>query len=644
MSLSSKILCILSSVVAVYALIDNVLQRQVVSKGFVAVEVAGAQEDLERVERALDREIDGLSARCRALASWDLIYGFLGGNEELGADLVLSDQLFADGSMDVAILCDSEGSVLWGDIRDPATRKSVEIDQISTEKIFPQHPLLMMKDQEEERRGIYVTDRGPLLSSAVRVRGSSPDFPPRGFLLVGRLLDDTWREALRQQTQVDFRLWSFDDPELIAEADGLIDRVTASSQPITEPKDDQTLQAFKSIADVQKRPALVLRANVDREVTRNGFRSVNYALMSTLATGLLLLLVLVRVLNKAVLMPIAELTDHAVRIGKTDDTTSRIGIDRGDEIGVLSREFDSMMEKIEHSRAALAKTSRLAGRSEIATGVLHNVGNVLNSVNVSATLATKQAEKLSIADLGAVYSALDEHREALDEYVTQDKRGKLILPFLRKLSESLQSQQENLVSEMTSLHEGLEHIVELVRSQQSYAGAAGAFEYAKLEDEVDAALKISLQATGLDQGVEIVRRYDETPSIPVDKQRVMEIVVNLIQNAQQAMESAGVERPRLTLRTGIQGESLFIEVRDNGVGIPPENLGKVFQHGFTTKKNGHGFGLHSAANAAVEMGGRLRVESQGSGQGAAFVLEIPLGDGERAHVELEKPADSAVAA
>lgn len=644
MSLSSKIICILSCVVAAYALIDNVLQRQVVSKGFIAVEIDGAEQDLERVERALDREIDGLSDRCRALAEWDLIYNFLGGARDQASDIVLSDQIFADGSVDLGILCDSQGNVLWGDIRDPRTRESVEIEEISTEKIFPHHPLLRMSPDEDERRGIYLTEQGPLLSSAIRVRGSNPEFPERGYLLVGRLLEDSWREALRQQTQVDFRLWSVDDPELLSEAGDLVDRITASSGPVTEPKDDETLQAFKSLMDVQMRPALVLRANVDREVTRNGFRSVNYALMSTLATGLLLLLVLVRVLNKAVLMPIAELTEHAVRIGKTDDTTSRIGIDRGDEIGVLSREFDSMMEKIEQSRAALAKTSRLAGRSEIATGVLHNVGNVLNSVNVSATLATKQAEKLSISDLGAVYRALDEHRGSLDEYTAQDKRGKLILPFLQKLSESLESQQSNLVAEMNSLHEGLEHIVELVRSQQSYAGAAGAFEYAKVEDEVDSALKISLQATGLDQGVEIIRQYDETPSIPLDKQRVMEIVVNLIQNAQQAMESAGNENPRLTLKTGVRGNALFIEVRDNGVGIDPKNLEKVFQHGFTTKKNGHGFGLHSAANAAVEMGGRLRVESQGIGQGAAFVLEIPMGDESSARVELESSADSAVAA
>jgi len=123
--------------------------------------------------------------------------------------------------------------------------------------------------------------------------------------------------------------------------------------------------------------------------------------------------------------------------------------------------------------------------------------------------------------------------------------------------------------------------------------------------------------------VEVVRDFAPVPPLPLDKSRVLLILVNLIGNAKNAMNAVPGEH-RMTLRVELAEGRLRVTVRDDGVGIAPENLSAIFTHGFTTRKDGHGFGLHSCALAAREMGGTLQVESEGVGRGAAFTLEIPV--------------------
>ena len=118
------------------------------------------------------------------------------------------------------------------------------------------------------------------------------------------------------------------------------------------------------------------------------------------------------------------------------------------------------------------------------------------------------------------------------------------------------------------------------------------------------------------------------PQVQVEKQKVLQILVNLMRNARDALVESGRQGPAIDLahpnRRRSDEKKVVIEVIDNGVGIEEENLTKIFSHGFTTKRHGHGFGLHSSANAAKEMGGNLTAHSDGPGRGAVFTLELPF--------------------
>jgi signal transduction histidine kinase len=285
-----------------------------------------------------------------------------------------------------------------------------------------------------------------------------------------------------------------------------------------------------------------------------------------------------------------------------------------------------MLEKLAASRKAVVDTARAAGMSEIATGILHNVGNVLNSVGVSGTLLENLLKGGQGAKLTLVAQLLEEHQADLGRFVSEDARGKKLVPLLKALAGGLEQERQQALAELSALNGGLGHIKELVASQQTYATRVSLREITHLPELIDEALAMTGRAAGEFRRLRIERRFAEIPPAPVDRHKVLEILVNVIQNARQAMDDAAQQDPCLELSVEPRGGGrVAIAVRDNGVGIAPENLAKIFNHGFTTKRNGHGFGLHSAANSAGELGGVLRASSAGPGRGAEFVLEFPYG-------------------
>jgi signal transduction histidine kinase len=224
--------------------------------------------------------------------------------------------------------------------------------------------------------------------------------------------------------------------------------------------------------------------------------------------------------------------------------------------------------------------------------------------------------------LSKVAALFCEHEADLGAFLSQEGKSRQISGFLTQLSEILLRQREAALAEIAQLQERVNHLKDIVTTQQNYAKMRGKVETLKVADLVEDALKMSMGMT-THEGIRIRKEYDEETAIRTSKTTVLQILVNLIGNAKQACDVSGREEKSLTIRAGNGGDRVRISVSDNGVGIPPENLDRIFTYGFTTKRDGHGFGLHAAAQAAKEMGGGLYVESKGTGAGATFTLELP---------------------
>jgi signal transduction histidine kinase len=293
------------------------------------------------------------------------------------------------------------------------------------------------------------------------------------------------------------------------------------------------------------------------------------------------------------------------------------------ELRVLAR-----TRELEQAQAQLVASARNAGKAEIANNVLHNVGNVLNSINVSATTVRRTIANSRLSGLTRAIALVNEHEHELGRFIDGDARGKALVPYLKEVARALEAEQQDALRDLERLTSSVDHIMYVVATQQSHAGPSSVLEMARPEEMLEEALRLCADRI-LRSGVTVVRRYADVPAAALDKQRLLQITVNLIGNAAQAMEGVPPASRQLTLSTtlmrGDGGERLRIDVRDQGEGIATENLKRIFAHGFTTRKHGHGFGLHSSALAALEMGGRLTVHSDGPGHGAVFVLELPMG-------------------
>ncbi|MSU20672.1 MAG: HAMP domain-containing protein [Pedosphaera sp.] len=354
--------------------------------------------------------------------------------------------------------------------------------------------------------------------------------------------------------------------------------------------------------------------------------------------------------------PLRELRNVAEKISR-GDFSSRVPVTSSDECGELAGVFNQMTENLTASRTQLQlahdglelrvrertgelseeisrrkraqqellEAARLAGMAEVATGVLHNVGNVLNSVNVSASLLRDNLNKSQIQNLVKATNLLRDHADDTIAFLSKDPRGQLLPGFLIKLSEHLASEQRIWQNELEGLCTNIEHIKKIVSMQQRHVKVFDALEPVPPAELVQDALRMNAAAFERSR-IQVVREFNEaTPTVFVDRHKVLQIIINLLHNARDAMEEQNVQEKRLVVRVELASpDRVRITVSDNGVGIAPGSLVKIFNHGFTTKKDGHGFGLHSSANAAIAMGGSLTAHSAGVGQGAEFALELSV--------------------
>jgi PAS domain S-box-containing protein len=280
-------------------------------------------------------------------------------------------------------------------------------------------------------------------------------------------------------------------------------------------------------------------------------------------------------------------------------------------------------EKLLSLHKQLLESSRQAGMAEVATSVLHNVGNVLNSVNISASLISEKVRKSKVGNLAKAVALMQSHQTELATFLADDPQGRKLPAYLGALADHLGQEQTQILREVASLTDNIAHIKEIVAMQQNYAQVAGVTESLQAADMVEDAIRLNEGSINR-HNVKVVRDYNTPILVVVDKHKVLQILVNFIRNAKYALDEGNPPEKLLTIRILAVGDDrVQISINDNGIGIPAENLVRIFEHGFTTRKEGHGFGLHSAALTAKELGGTLAVQSDGTGKGATFILDIP---------------------
>jgi two-component system, NtrC family, sensor kinase len=627
MSLRTKMSLLLGVVLALMVSSNYLVQRCVVRPGFVQAEQAQAADDLGRCVDAIKRDVEHLVGFTRDWSAWDDTYAFMEDGNEMYIKANLAPTTMTNNKLNLMVFARPDGKMVWGQAFDLKEGKPVEDPGLLRSICDPANHLVTRKDTDDRLSGLFVTRIGLMLLTSEPVVKTDNQGPVRGALIIGRLLDDAAIAELAARTRVAVRLEAISNENMAPDSREAISHLWTPGSIWLREKDAQQLQGYTLLRDVDDKPVLLMRADLPRTISQRGAASVRVATWFQLGSGATILALVWFMLQRTVATPLAALTRHAVRVGREKDLRARLNLVRRDEIGMLAREFDRMVSNLGEYRAQLVGMARQAGMAEVATDVLHNVGNVLNSVNTSADVVTQKLQHSEVPSLGLAANMITEHREDLPQFLTQDERGQQLPAFLCEISTFLGQEQEAMLGEMKSLNTSLEHIRRVVEMQQNLAKHQPVLETVNPAEVVEEALRLSTEAFERHH-IQLERRFGPVESVPLERHRLLEILVNLLSNAKEAVKRVDSVDRRICVvleaLAGGEADRLRIVITDNGEGIAAANLGKIFAFGFTTRADGHGFGLHAAANAARQMGGSLTAHSEGEGKGASFILEIPI--------------------
>jgi PAS domain S-box-containing protein len=274
---------------------------------------------------------------------------------------------------------------------------------------------------------------------------------------------------------------------------------------------------------------------------------------------------------------------------------------------------------------SLIEIAHRAGKAEVATCVIHNVGNVLTNVNVLATSVTAKIQHSRVSGLAKGAELLQSHQHDLASFLMEDKRGKQLPGYFLELSKCWERESKDLLDDLFALTENLQHANKIVDAQQDFAGSSAIIESTSMVDLLNKGLSITV--AGLERhGIDVETQFEDLPMVSLDRHKALQVLVNLLTNAKEAFEGIpDTHNKTIVLRLLSNAPERFrIEVADNGSGIATDDVTRIFSNGFTTKADGHGFGLHYSSLAVKEMGGTLSVRSEGRGLGATFVVDLPL--------------------
>ncbi len=359
MGLKTKVIVILLSLLCFYGIIEYSVQRFIILPRFIELETAKATDNLQRAIHAINREIEHLDTLCHDWASWDDTYWFVEKSSQEYVESNLAFSTFKENGIHLIYICNLQGRIVWGKVYDMKTRKEIKLDLFPGDSLPLDHPFLQFnagrKDLSEIfLRGVIVTDKGPMLVSSRPILLSGGKGPMHGSFIMGKFLTKELVAMLADQTRVNLAVGTdvgavrqiLERSELILGKDFRYSIRSAGSD---------NLETITTYPDIRGKPAFVIKTSIKQDIVNRGYATMRYALITLLVAGLIVVVVIVVILERMILHPITNLTDHVFNISRTGNYSSRLSVRRADEIGALAREFDAMLEKIDDMNTVMEK-------------------------------------------------------------------------------------------------------------------------------------------------------------------------------------------------------------------------------------------------------------------------------------------------
>lgn len=667
MQLKNKVLITLGCVWVIFLGISYIGARYFLMKGFLELEYMRINENISRVNSAMNQTVNVLDTFALDWGHWNDAYDYAaGGHPDFVANNI-ETQALANYHLDFFMYLNKQGQILVG-LGINSNKKTILPYQQGLEKyIYPNSPFEIHTNPQIATHGMALLPSGIMLISSVGISSNDNENHMDGTLIAGRYLTGDEVKKLSQITNIPLSIYTFNDIKnntLLKEIFSQL--ITSNNNQYIDRHDKKLAYAYILLHDIFNQPIGFVKIVLSRDVIKIGSEAIGYYLVIFLLTGIILAFVLLHLMNILILKRVDYLNKRMQHISAKSDYSERVNINKHDELSSLANQFNILMDTIEksetelkekiellsHSESRLEKSNiqlsneikdreqaqsvvselhnklllaaRNAGMADIITGVLHNVGNILNSIVTSVTFTRERVVNSKAEKLNKLVELLNNHKQDLAEFITQEDKGGKIVEYLSMLSRVWKDENKITLNELSALEKNINNIMSVITTQQSLSSVVSLVEEFTLTDVIEDA--ITLNKTSADKGgIKIDRDYQFYGKVTLDKVKLLHIIVNLIKNAIEAMNQTDNPYKMLLVRVFKCAEDRFsVDIIDNGVGISEENMKKIFTYGFTTKQNGHGFGLHASILLAKEMDGTISVSSKGEGLGATFTVELPI--------------------
>lgn len=620
MSLKYKLSLLISLLFVVSGVASVLVNRLLIIPSFVELERQQAQRNVERAIEAIHRDLDVLSTNVTAWAWWDDSRHFMLGTNDEFIEAELSAEPVASAEVSYMGFYRTDGRQVIHRAPAAAEPGSPGFGELQATSLPSTHPLLLHADLRGDAHGLLRTPQGPMLVASRPILSSSGEGPAAGVLIFGRLFDEATVKRIAGQYKLDLT---------IAPVDTSAEPIRMDVRPEEGPpstsvqllQDEHTTRGLATIADIHGVPLFTLQVATPRKISAYGEQASHIALLILCAVALAVLGVLLTLIHVMVLRPIGRITAHAVSVGGDDTLDKRMQLGRTDELGALAAEFDRMTDRLADARHRLIEQSFVSGKADMAAGILHNLGNAVTPITVRLDAL---ADRIKAAPLDDLQRAVEE----LDRKTAAPERHADLVRFVQLAGLDLASLMRDVKEDVSGVGAQVEHVQQILAEQERYSHAARVVETVDMEQVVRQA------ADGLSPELQRSLTVEIDPSVRTVgmarglRVEIQQVVGNLILNAAESIRSQGTEKGHIRvwaypeLMGGVPvGHFTFA---DNGVGIQPWHLKRIFDRRFSTKDRGSGLGLHWSANAVSALGGRLYAESEGVGAGARLHLVLPL--------------------
>ncbi len=667
MKLSNKVLITFSVIWIIFLGIVYIIGYQYFMRSYLNIEKSEIEKNVNRYHQYVNEILHAQGAQAVDWGYWNDAYEYLENKNKDFIDHNIDYSTLANLSINLVLYVNTQGKIIYGTGADYTKEALVPYTKDIEKYLSPDSVLVKHTDPIKSFTGLVNLPSGLMLIAAAPVSYSLNGVtkPINGAVIVGRYFSQDLLDKTAKAISIPLLIYTVNHINGNTSLSSIFQFLIANNKNYIDLVNSQTAHVYTLFRDINQKPIGMVELFVSRDIYNAGVKATNYYLTIFLTLGFISGILIWFLLKSLVLIRLEDLNKKIMKISESKDYRHRIEVSYHDEISYLAKHFNHMMQTIQHSHGQLSHqvqllqesemqleklnatlkeeinerklaeekisalqsklllAARRAGMADIANGVLHNVGNILNSVATSIGVIRERSSDDKITKVEKIVDLLLQQND-IGKFFSEDPKAKNIPNYLSMIAKSLQEDKNLILDEILILDKNIDVIKNVVTSQQSASESIGIVEKVNLANLIDDALSVN-KFIYEKSDIKIIRDYDDNKTILIDRVKLLHIIVNFIKNGIESVLSNNNNHKVIIIRTeNVDVDHIMIQVEDNGIGIIPEHLDKIFSFGFTTKKTGHGFGMHTSANFAGEINGRIFAESKGLNKGALMTLILPI--------------------